>query len=266
MPLGIGSILNDTFSYFFKKALKAIGFSIIFNILIMIVFVVGLGASFLPLLMGDQSTLDPATFFGTGFILSFIVIGLIATVIYAVLNAFLIQLAYDTRIGAPTEIGRYFSTAFRNIVPIIVNMIAVVAVLMVSSIPVVMFFLIHPLFGLIAGLPILSWVVACVSMVIPAILYDNAGFGAIARSFRLTEDYRWPMVGVSILFFIIIIIASIIIGIPTSFLGNGVAGIVQMILNATTGGLMAFFTAMIFARLKEIKDGVTPHDMVEIFR
>jgi hypothetical protein len=270
MPLGIGTILSDTFKYFFQKALIAIGFSIIFNIVAIAIMLAIMGAilgvSFLPVLLGDQAAIDPAMFAGVGVILAAIGMGVMITVIYAVLNAFMIQLAYDARIGAPVEIGRYLSVAFRNIIPITINIIIVGLVMLVAFIPIGLLGLVNVWVTTIVAIPLMLWVFACVSMVIPAVLYDNSGFGAVARSFRLTKDYRWPMIGASILFFIIMFIASIIIAIPAAFLGDIVGGIVQLVLNASFGGLMAFFTAMIYARLKEIKDGVTPHDMLEIFR
>ncbi|MFM7334516.1 MAG: hypothetical protein ACKO1H_08910, partial [Tabrizicola sp.] len=96
----------------------------------------------------------------------------------------------------------------------------------------------------------------------------------LGRSAALTKDYRWPIVGA----FILITIISAIIGFVAMFLvglmmagaglGGGamVIGIIVLALITTFGAALGAITvALIYARLREIKEGASVQDIAAVF-
>jgi hypothetical protein len=94
---------------------------------------------------------------------------------------------------------------------------------------------------------------------VPAIVFENAGWSGLTRAQELTEGYRWPLAG-AIALFALLAIGLMMLLAPLAFLGDAAGGVllvlVQAVGMAVYYALIAIFTAQIYARLREIKEGL----------
>ncbi len=254
-PFGVGSVISDTFSIFFRKLHLVILLGFIPALIDVIVNAYAVNTSF--------DIAPGAEFDGVGFATTMIVTVLVSLLATAITTAMVIQLAYDAKLGRPSQIGRYFAAAMSNLPAIAVLSIVVAILIMIG-----MVFLILP------GI----WLYAVYIALVPAIVIDRAGFGAMRRSADLTKEYRWPIVGTLILTVLCIFLVSLVIGfifalvigdfsvldVATPTFGPWIFA--ETVLNAIAYGWTSVAVAMIFARLKEIKEGVSVADLVDIFK
>lgn len=251
-PFGVGSVVGDSFSILFKK-LPAVA---------LLGFVPALVDVTLNNALTNQTAanFEPGAEFDTGtYLIGFGVTFLVSLVMMAIITATLVQLSYDAKLGRPTQIGRYFAAAIRNL-PAIVVLSFVTSIL----------YVIGAMLLIIPGL----WVYAVFSVIVPVIVIEGAGFGAMGRSAELTKDYRWPIVGTIFLITICVMLIAIVGAFITSALSGGFSGvgstgpwiIFEAVVNAISYGLLSISVALIFARLKEIKEGASVSDLVDVFK
>ncbi len=254
VPLGAGTIVGDTFSIFFKKI----------HLVLLLAFIPALLEGILTAFAISQPLENVATGGGdtASFATTFLVTLIISLVTVAVTTAMVIQLAYDAKLGRPARIGSYFSAAIKNLPAIAVLSIVTTILYSLASI-----------FLLLPGL----WVYAVFSVIVPAIVIDGAGFGAMGRSAALTKNYRWPIVGSLILVVLCIMLVPFVIAFAFAALfgfgpdpsGAAVFGpwlIIESAISAISYGWLSIAIALIFARLKEIKEGVSVSDLVDVFK
>ncbi len=111
------------------------------------------------------------------------------------------------------------------------------------------------------------------SVVPVAVVIEKAGFGSLGRSANLTKGYRWPICGTLILTGIIAGIFQIAAGFLVNLLniqvsGGGAGPIVVLayaFFTAVANGLIAILIALIYARLREIKEGASVSDITAVF-
>jgi hypothetical protein len=180
-------------------------------------------------------------------------------VLSGITTALLVQMAYDAKLRRQLKLGGYFGPALSAAIPIAILSLAA-GILMVL--------------GLIALIIPGLWIYAVFSVMPAAVVIERVGFGGLGRSAALTKDYRWPIVGA----FILITIISAIIGFVAMFLvglmmagaglGGGamVIGIIVLALITTFGAALGAITvALIYARLREIKEGASVQDIAAVF-
>lgn len=249
-PLGAGAIIGDSFSIFFSKFGKILALAFLPTL-------VGLVIS--GMLSGWGATLgleDPDFSSGaaiTGFVLGIV----ISMAFYGLTIALLVLLAYDAKQGRSRPLGEYFAPALRSIIPIVVLALVV---------------------GILATLGFMAlvipgiWVYAVFAVVYPAVAIEGVGFGGLKRSASLTKEYRWPIAGV----IVVIGICSFVLNLAAGFGGAMLFGItgegmiaVSVLVNALiysiTYGLSGISIALIYARLREIKEGVSVSDLAAVF-
>jgi hypothetical protein len=254
VPFGVGAVVSDAFSIFFKKI----------HIVILLGFIPALIDVILNTYSLDTSfeTAPGSDFDWGSFTVTLIAVMLISLVAAAVTTAMVIQLAYDTKLGRSARIGQYFSAALSNL-PAIAVLSIVTAIVILGG----MIFIIIP------GL----WLYAVFSVVVPAIVIEGAGFGAMRRSANLTKEYRWPIIGALLLVFLCVTLVSLVLGFVFALLGgNPIEGalsptpgpwlLFEAALNAIAYGWTSVAIALIFARLKEIKEGVSVSDLADVFK
>ncbi len=252
-PLGVGQIVGDTFSILFKK-LPAILIMSFIPALIQILIV-----SVLPGQIGSQLAAgETVEFDGSSFAIAFVVAFLLSLLTSSIVTAMIVQLSYDAKLNRPTQIGRYFASAIRNLP----------AILALSIASTILFAL-----GWLALFVPGIWLMGVFSVFVPAIVIEGAGFGALGRSARLTKNYRWPIIGTMILVFLCVAVVAMVVGGVIALVSAfvfGATSLVAMVLeaigNGLTYGIFSVAVALIFARLKEIKEGVGVADLVEVFR
>ncbi len=247
--LGVGSLISRTFSVFFKNFLLflMIAFvpTLVLGILNYLVLpdIVEAGLSGTPQNPGDVFT--PAYF---------LVIAL-SMVVYLLIIGITTLAAYDASLGRKIDIGSYIGRTLGGALPIIV-----LGILFYILISIGFVLLIIP------GL----YLLARYYVFVPAILIENVGFGGLGRASSLSKGYRWPIVGALLVIFILILLVTIAMQLISMFIVLGIGGVfavlvLQAIFSGVSYGLSAVFTALLYARLRELKEGVGMTDLVQVF-
>lgn len=103
------------------------------------------------------------------------------------------------------------------------------------------------------------WLYAVWSVALPAILIEGHGVAALKRSAALTRGYRWPALAALAGLAVCSILLWTALGFVVDLLA-GWAPASALVLNAVgvlvTGGVFHVGTTLIYARLREIKEGV----------
>lgn len=251
-PLGVGTIVGDSFSILMRHFLSVV-------ILAIIPTLIGLVMS--GILTGWDVALgirEPAFTSGADVIpFGLSIIGQLVT--YGVTTALLVQMAYDAKLQRPLTLGRYIGPAMGAALPI-----AILAI--VSGILMVI--------GLVALVVPGLWIYAVFSVMPAAVVIEKVGFGGLGRSAALTKEYRWPILGAVILIgiinFVITFVAMFVVGLLFASTGAGAGGVIigVLVLAAITAigfGLSSIAIALIYARLREIKEGASVRDIAAVF-
>lgn len=243
--LGVGAIIGKSFSILFGN---------LFAVILMALLPAVIGLIISGPLVGWNVAVglaDP-TFVGAGSVLAFVLSMLVDFVVYAISTGLLVQLAYDASLRRPLQFNRYVSRALSAAVPIGVLGLVVGILTALAAIAFI-----------IPGL----WVYAVFSVVAPVVVIERAGFGGMGRSASLTKDYRWPIVGT----LFIMIVFAFLIGFTGAFIigvldgGLIVSAVLFSIVSAFTSGLFGISVALIYARLREIKEGVSVDQIASVF-
>lgn len=256
--LGVGTILGESFSLYFSNFVPM---TIVCAVPVILSYIVSFGLIGIPdpiEIAGDPS--DPFAYYrdnGVGLAISTI----FSIAIWGFIAAAMTGMAYDAKVGNPVSVGQGFRAGMSHIV------VAAVLVLIV-----------YICFAIGLGLLIIPGllIAAMWFVIIPAIVVENAGFGALGRSAALTKGYRWPLIGLLILFGLIAMIMGVIIGAVSGLAAFGAASgglsimmIITMVINAvlaiilySVSGAMA---ALAYARLVEIKEGRGMSSLAEVF-
>jgi len=203
-----------------------------------------------PVDLENRPDLDPGQFSIGGQLLS-VPITSIGT---SLITALIVRLAYDAKIGNPMRPMAYVSSTIAVIIPLA---ICSIVVSIASSIAMI-----------VPGL----WVYAVWCCVTPAIVIENDGYNSFDRSAQLTKDYRWPCLG-----------ALLIVGICSFFPLTAIDLLYAFDFGNTgfaLGSVYIFFTmigtiiymamfgiciALIYVRLREIKEGTRVEQLAEVF-
>lgn len=249
---GVGAIVGESFSIFFRN---------IVTVMILGFFPTLIGFVISGMLIGTDATLGEAEpQFANGLdVINFIVSILAQMATYGIAIALLVQMAYDAKLGRALSIKRYIGPAVGSVVPILV---------------------LTSLAGIFAGIGFVAliipglWIYAMLSVTVPAIVIDRAGFGGLGRSASLTKGYRWPIVGTLLLIIICTMLlsfaAAFVAGIILAMTGGSLfsAGLSLLTFSAINGavyGLTGISIALIYARLREIKEGIGVDQLASVF-
>lgn len=252
IPLGVGKILGDSFSILFGNFFKVLvlGFVGVFIGFVIDGFLIGFDAA---AGLSDPSFTEPGSALGQ--LLSM----LNNAVVYGLITALVVQLAYDAKLGRTNSFGTYFSSAIPALVPIVV--LNVVISILVSI-------------GFLALIIGAVWVSAVFCVTVPAAVIERAGFNAMGRSAALTKEYRWPIAGTLLVIAIIIILLALVTGVVAVLVavmlasGGGAAILAGVVFSLIVGlgyGYGGIAAALIYARLREIKEGVDVDQIAAVF-
>lgn len=249
--LGVGGIISESFSILFGNIPKVMMLGLVPTL-------IGLVLS--GLLVGWDVTLfgaDPDFTQSGGLV--FVVSTFAQLALYGVSIALLVQLAYDAKLGKTRALPDYFTPALKAALPIAI--LAIVSGILVGFAFVAL---------VIPGL----WLYAVFSMMAPAVVIDKAGYRALGRSAHLTKGYRWPVLGVILVVGIcsglLSFVAMFGFGIFVSLIGSGAFSIILTVVAmsavyALVYGLSGVSIALIYARLREIKEGVSVDSLASVF-
>ncbi len=247
-PMGVTTLLGDSFSIFFGNFFK--------------VYLLALGPTVIGLILsgaligfGTLAGTSIPDFDGSSLAIAVVLVILIQFVVYAVTTALLVQLAYDAKMNRQPQLTRYLGPAFSSLLPLIILSI-ISGILMLIGLALLV----------VPGL----WILALFSALAPAVVIEKAGFGGFGRSAWLTKEYRWPIVGLILLLLLILTGINMIIGFATGLVsvlfGSVVLDLILEALASTFGaGLFSILAALIYARLREIKEGVSVDQIASVF-
>lgn len=251
-PLGVGAILSQTFSIFAANFVK--------------VMVLGFAGAFLGVLVNSLflgfgvavGAAEPDITNMGSFWVGTVFSTLIGMMIYGLVTALLVLLAYDAKRGKSNSIGTYFMVALPAVIPIALMMVAVTIMASIGAL------------ALLVGM---FWVYAVFYVMAPAAVIERAGFGALRRSAQLTKEYRWPIVGLFIVLIIITLLIQVVAGffvtmlagVASSVVGMGLVGALFALLGAVGYAIAGIAIALVYARLREIKEGVAVDEIAKVF-
>lgn len=118
----------------------------------------------------------------------------------------------------------------------------------------------------------MQWLYAALVVMLPAIIMENKGVGALAESFRLTRDYRWAIVLFNLLYWLIYAVFSgLMTALQTAmaFLPGLVGDALELILSllslGVSVGIGGVGIAVIYLRLKELRGEPVGEQLAKIF-
>ncbi|NSX53298.1 hypothetical protein [Parasulfitobacter algicola] len=260
-PFGVGAVLSESFSILFRKFFPIFVIGFLLSCISMMSHFVIAGKEIALGLNPDLSAI-----YGGYAILAFI----IQQIMLSYCIAIIVQLAYDLRSNTPLRYTHYSKTAFRYLLPL--TILSTVVSLLGG-------------FGLVLLIVPGIWIYAVWSVVTPAVIIEGKGFQGLARSAELTVSYRWPIIGLIMLAGLIVIICMA----PLAYLSTYLIGLdffaidvlpsaasisnadimlyiaINSLANALMYGFSGVVIAMIYIRLREIKDGIATNNVAEVF-
>ncbi|MBG6174746.1 putative membrane protein [Labrenzia sp. EL_208] len=244
VPLGVGTLIGDSFSILFRNIVPIVLIAFVPSLLGVLLsgYLVGFEAL---LSLGETDAPSGAASALTS---------LVDLVVYSLTTAFLVQLAYDAKLNRPIRIAKYIRPALASVIPIAILGIVVGLLIGLAAIAFI-----------IPGL----WVYAVFSVMEPAVVIERLGFRGLGRSEKLTKNYRWPIVGALVLAWICALVIIVVALFAADFaLTSGVLAVsifLYATFTAVGTGLLSILTALIYARLREIKEGVSVDQIAEVF-
>jgi len=279
IPLDVGKVISDTFSIYFKTL------PVFFALVFLPYFLLDLGMNqyIQPLFLGGNfdigSMILPIAVAMVLFILAFVLI-----------QAILIHIAISVKVGQGVAFGRAVQAAFRSFFPIVgISLMFMLAVAPLYAGLIWLFFSNPDLLGwlfLIVPLFIVGafYAAAMLYVFMPAIVFENAGFSALGRSLQLTRGYRGAIIGQMLL---LALIVAVISGILAMIVGGIMLGamvgsfdtiaangqisfpwwysLFNAAVNALSMPLSLIPPAIVYARLKQIKEGGETGDLLKVF-
>ena len=194
-------------------------------------------------------------------------------------NALIVLAAFDTKIGRPVRPAEYARRAVASVITIILLSLALALIIGIPALVagVVLAGVSTAIAGNSAGVfvaaivlvPAILYAWAAFSPFVPAVVVEGVGLRGLGRAWRLTAGYRWPVAGTIVLLFIITVVIELLGGLLvtlfTSALGIWIASLASLAINAIASGIMAVGTAMIYARLRGIKEGLDIESLADVF-
>ncbi len=264
--LRIGAIIGDTFSIFFGRF-----FQVFLLSLLPILVLVLCGVLIVARLALDPVDADAPSILD---IVGIVLLGLVVFAGYFLTTALIVRLAYDAMIGNPMRIGSYFSSAFGAIVPIVACSV-VISICALAAIFAVMIVPAYAIGGFVAVISFVPAVIAGLYVyamwiaVIPAIVVERAGLSGLGRSLALTRNYRWSCVGAVVLMFFcllgIALVNAVVQYVLNAIAGELVASLFGILVSGISMAFSGIFTALLYARLREIKEGTSVEQLAEVF-
>lgn len=252
--LGIGALFGDAVRLFFGRL------PLFLAVAVLPVFLLGALQLFaVPGALDPQVASDPVGMLTSP---AFLAVVAVTSPLMIMVIAISTLAAYDAKLGQPAQIPHYVRRSMQHVVPIIV----------LGIVFYILFFI---------GLALLVlpglYIAACFAVMTPAIVVEGAGFGGMRRAAELSKGYRWPIVGLFVITLILFVIINLLVALPIT----GVSGLIDdsipdegtlfllNLLDAAVGAVQyAFFAilaALLYARLRALKEGLGFEDLANVF-
>ncbi len=268
---GVGRLIGQSFSIFFRNFFKLAAFGLVSNLVL-------IGGPLLVLSL--LTSFNTAQFQSQGMTAMFLVAVVVAVAMllgYAFTVGVMIQLAFDSKLGRPVKFLSYVLPSLKAIPAIFVLGLCVAVVFLVimmvlgsmsSALTVWITIPLGAAISLLIYVQVIAMPAACV--------IERSGLYGLSRSFSLTRGYFWPVAGAVILSGVCNAVISFgleqagsVLESLAALIAPTAAFAVQAAMSALVFGTgMAFsaiVTALIYARLREIKEGIGLEDLAAVF-
>jgi hypothetical protein len=176
--------------------------------------------------------------------------GVIDLVLGTLVSGVLCLAALDARFGTRHGVGEYLRQSLRHLLPLLVFglllSIAMVIGVMLLVVP-----------GLYVAARYLPYV--------PATVFEDRGWEGTSRAEELTLGYRWPLVGTVLVFGLLFGGVLLVIGLPAAAAAEGLGTMPAIRFGAALTALayvvFATFSAVVYLRLRALRDGLTPAEV-----
>lgn len=176
---------------------------------------------------GNTENIDPSALVGSIALATFI-----STFAGQVVSAVLHLAAWDVMQNAPIRIKDYVRKSLFVVVTI-------VALSLIVSLAVGFGSVLFIIPGIYIG--------AALSVVVPAIVIGNAGWGAIGESWALTKERRWTIAGGFILVLLVVLLIGFIFGVIGTIIGLNL--ITDIVSGAIGLAIIAIFATLVYGRV-----------------
>lgn len=238
----VGAVIKRSFGTYFANFVPFTVLALIF---------------YLPSLIYGFSTFNDALGgIEPGFSPGQIVIMIVSVVLTYVLVGALVFGTVQHLGGVKVSIGSIISRGLATIGPVIVIAIALSIIIGIG-------------FALLVVPGIFLLVVYAV--VVPAAVVERPGIVAsFKRSWELTKGYRWPVLGVLLILIVILLVLSLIVGTVAGIVVFTMDSItlivvVNYLVSAFSGALMAVTIAVLYHDLRVAKEGVSTAQIAAVF-
>lgn len=268
LPLGAGAIISACFSIFFRHIVRVLLIGLVPMVL----------AQGIPLLMiGYATNFDQPTTLElqdsyptvaglTAFMMFMLLL------VYTFTTGLLVQLAYDAKLNRRIRIGRYLRPALTAIPAILILSVAIILLLLAGQFVLMMFGAVSPFLAIVA-LPatfvFYLWILGTFSVLAPSVIIERVGFRGLGRSASLTKDYRWPIIGTLFLIGMctlgLYIAAGFVIGLISLVVPPLVGSLLFGALSTAGTGILSIAVSLVYARLREIKEGIGLDEIAAVF-
>lgn len=272
--LGVSSVIRETFALFFKRF-------VLFFLLALLpsLALTALSVVLMPLLVTEESILSLwpwlrlAVFGGLMLSITLIMMGSISLAVY------------DVKMGRPIKLFSYLFNAMLAIPEILVLGVLLSLMFALMAGAFILFASIVTTTALPLGLILLFaaplpwfYVTARYMVFVPAVLVEGAGFRGLGRAATLSENYRWSIAGATFSLLVLTVLIALVINLPfLAAIGFDfivlpgvpiftISSVLQSLASAVQFALLSIFVALLYVRLREIKEGLGAEDISEVFR
>ncbi len=272
LPLGVGKLIGESFSILLNHILK-ITVGCLIPILVAIV----------PLffLLSDPTAIDlenPAWHWSSVALKT--IVSLVAMCgVFAVVLGFMSKLTHEATQRRKVNLRVCFKSALFAAPTIAILTLLVGVLLLIAQFLVAMLMGLAPVLSILIFLAIPAlylWVFATYCVIPPAAVIEKAGFGSLSRSAALTKGYRLRVLGTLVLAGLcsaavqaLLSIVTFLLAIAASFLSETIGSVVSvvssMIIFGVSMGYLCIITALIYLRLREIKEGIGLEGIEAVF-
>ncbi len=254
--LGVGGLISSSFSLVFRNFVPMLILGGVPALIGVMMNLAVFGSAQQNMLL---AVTDPELYAATVQYVSPITQGLVmlvGIVLWGIAIAAVTAGAYRALTGGSINTGRALSIALSRFFPLILCMI-------VTGIAVYL--------GIIALLLPGLYLMALWFVIVPAIVVEGRFFDSLGRSAALTKDYRWPLVGLIVIFLLIMTLMTAVSAAAQGFgFAMGTIGLILAnVIGVAVGGffyaLAGALGALTYARLVDIKEGTGISSLAEVF-
>jgi len=273
-PLGVGDVLDRTFTVYRSKPLLFIGLSAIWYLILVLVFIVlavAIFAGALAAFARQTATPSPEQLAGAAAgIVGFVIVAVIAAIVLiSAQSAALVHAAARRYLAKEVTIGESFRAGLSASVRLFVaGVLVFLAIVAVWAVLLIVAAIANQ--GIVWVIAVLAAIVAtaylaCSWLVAPVVVVmEKLGpISALGRSWRLSGGNRWRIFGIQVLLLILNLVLSVLIG--ALFGGFAAAGQLgqpgQLGITTVVQTLVNFASTIIWAPVEWIAFTVLYYDL-----